>query len=96
MKNYYKKRVEVLTEQVDLAKKGLVVKMQQNGIGMSNTSNFDEMCKKLEQVQVSVAAIKDLEQGLEYARKQYAEECEKPENKRAEAVETLYGGNNNG
>lgn len=96
MKNYYKERVEVLTEQVDLAKKGLVVKMQQNGIGMSNTSNFDEMCKKLEQVQVSVAAIKDLEQGLEYAKKQYKEECEKPENKRAEALETLYGGKDNG
>lgn len=96
MKNYYKEQVEVLTEQVDLAKKGLAVKMQQNGIGMSNTSNFDEMCKKLEQVQVSVAAIKDLEQGLEYARKQYAEESEKPENKRAEALETLYGGKDNG
>lgn len=96
MKNYYKERVEVLTEQVDLAKKGLIVKMQQNGIGMSNTSNFDEMCKKLEQVQVSVAAIKDLEQSLEYAKKQYEEECEKPENKRAEALETLYGGKDNG
>lgn len=96
MKNYYKERVEVLTEQVDLAKKGLIVKMRQNGIGMSNTSNFDKMCKKLEQVQVSVAAIKDLEQSLEYAKKQYEEECEKPENKRAEALETLYGGKDNG
>lgn len=96
MKNYYKERVEILTEQVELAKRGLVEKMQQNGIAMSNTRDFDEMCVNLEQVRVSVAAIKDLEQGLEYAKKQYKEECEKPENKRAEALETLYGGKDNG
>ena len=65
--------------------------MQQNGIAMSNTRDFDEMCVNLERVRVSVAAIKDLEQSLEYK-----EECEKPENKRAEALETLYGGKDNG
>jgi hypothetical protein len=96
MKNYYKERVEILTEQVELAKKGLVEKMKQNGIAMSNTNDFDEMCEKLEQVRVSVEAIKDLEQSLGYAKKQYEEECAKPENKKAEALETLYGGKDNG
>lgn len=96
MKDYYKKRVEILMEQVELAKRGLVEKMNQNGIRMANTNEFDTMCARLERISVSIKAIKDLEQSLEYAKKQYKEECEKPENKRAEALETLYGGKDNG
>ena len=95
MENYYKEWIKILAEQIDLAQRGLVVKLQQKGIEMSNTHDYEAMRAKIKQASESVNAVEDLEWRLEFAKKEeYTEKCEKLN--RSKAVETLYGGKNNG
>ncbi|MEG1662522.1 MAG: hypothetical protein RR338_00895 [Clostridia bacterium] len=95
MLDYYKEKIDLLEEQVNLAKIGLIVKMKRKteGIGASYTSQFEEVCERVEQATKSTNAIKALEKDLEECKQRYLEEANKPENKKAEAKKILFGGN---
>lgn len=73
MKNYYKERVVVLEEQLDLAKTGIVKKMQNIGNGLMNTRDYEGVCEYAEEIAKSVCAVKELEDSLVSAKKNLAD-----------------------
>lgn len=74
MMSYYKERVVVLEEQLNLAKTGIVKKMKDVGIGLSNTNDYEGVCKYAEDIAKSVCAVKELEDSLVSAKKSLADE----------------------
>lgn len=72
--SYYKERVAVLEEQLNLAKTGIVKKMKDVGIGLSNTNDYEGVCEYAEDIAKSVCAVKELEDSLVSAKKFLADE----------------------
>lgn len=78
MMSYYKERVIVLEEQLNLAKTGIVKKMKDIGNGLMNTNDYEGVCKYTEDIAKSVCAVKELEDSLVSAKKNLADaEAEK-------------------
>lgn len=77
MMSYYKERVAILEEQLNLAKTGIVKKMKEVGIGLSNTNDYEGVCRYAEDIAKSVCAVKELEESLETAKRNLVEEREK-------------------
>lgn len=74
MKEYYKEKIVVIEEQIDLAKKGFLTKMKDTGIGMTNTNTYEEMSALIEKAAKGVCAIGELEETLKGYKESLAKE----------------------
>lgn len=93
MQEYYKQRVETLSAQVELAKRGVASIYDGSSIndGTVDNAGYESVCGKAAELNHYIAAVEDLEAQLKYATEEYEKECTKLENAHSSAMEVLYG-----
>lgn len=93
MLNYYKERLAESEEKLRLAKIGYQSEIKSMGENYLNTNSYAEADLVFTQIKKSREAVELLEAEVKNYKKNYEDEASKPENKKVQAKEILFGGN---
>lgn len=93
MLNYYKERIEKSEEKLRLAKIGFQSELKAMGESLMNAKTYEETDLVFTSVKKSREAVEALESEVKGYKEDYEREANKPENKKAQAKEILFGGN---